>query len=101
MNKISNTIVITVIALFFAACSSTKDDHAMKNYSFPAEWEKHEGTWLIWPHDYGVIMSDYVDMIEDIWSSLPKRYTQVRESISLLIMTKSAIVSPPYCRMRE
>ena len=22
----------------------------LKNYTFPAEWEEHEATWLSWPH---------------------------------------------------
>jgi agmatine deiminase len=27
------------------------EQHLKKTYRFPAEWEKHEGTWLQWPHD--------------------------------------------------
>ncbi|HSR32339.1 MAG TPA: agmatine deiminase family protein, partial [Anaerolineae bacterium] len=27
------------------------DKGVHRNYRMPAEWEKHEGTWLQWPHD--------------------------------------------------
>ncbi|MCP4289510.1 MAG: agmatine deiminase family protein, partial [Gammaproteobacteria bacterium] len=29
----------------------TNQNPAPTNYHMPAEWEPHEGTWLIWPHD--------------------------------------------------
>lgn len=39
-------------------------------FTFPGEWEEHEGTWLIWPHNYGLIVPEYVDMIDDIWITM-------------------------------
>lgn len=76
MNKITITTIIAALTLLMASCSSIEDDHTLKNtvveYTFPAEWENHEGTWLIWPHNYGVIVSEYVDMIEDIWVTMTK-----------------------------
>ena len=41
-------------------------------FVMPGEWVEHEGTWLIWPHDYGVIEPEYVDMIDDIWVTMTK-----------------------------
>lgn len=38
----------------------------MSSYYFPAEEEKHEGTWLTWPHQYTYGM-EYREEIEDIW----------------------------------
>lgn len=74
MNKIVNAIIVTVMALFMISCSPKLDDDTTTNtpveYFFPAEWERHEGTWLIWPHDYGFITPEYVDMIEDVWFTM-------------------------------
>lgn len=30
---------------------TVKDTPAQAGFYMPAEWEKHEGTWLQWPHD--------------------------------------------------
>ena len=75
-NYISATLLVAISTLLLEACSSIKDDKILKEtaieYTFPGEWEKHEGTWLIWPHDYGVIESEYVDMIDEIWITMTK-----------------------------
>lgn len=75
-NYISATLLVAISILLLEACSSIKDDKILKEtaieYSFPGEWEEHEGTWLIWPHDYGVIESEYVDMIDEIWITMTK-----------------------------
>lgn len=66
-------LLATVFALFFTACSDSnddKDDDVTIEYRFPGEWEEHEGTWLIWPHDNGLIVPEYVDMIDDIWVTM-------------------------------
>ena len=66
--------MIVLSALLIGACSSFKDDKMLKEttveYVFPGEWELHEGTWLIWPHDNGVILPEYVDMIDDAWITI-------------------------------
>ena len=76
MNKFICRLLIIASALFVVACSSSPDDHSLHDikveYSFPAEWEEHEGTWLIWPHNFGVITPEYVDMIDDIWVTMTK-----------------------------
>lgn len=73
-NYISTTLMIVLSALLIGACSSFKDDKMLKEttveYVFPGEWELHEGTWLIWPHDNGVILPEYVDMIDDAWITI-------------------------------
>ena len=58
--------MITLLMTSFTACESNGVKNGAK-YTFPAEWEKHEGTWLIWPHTYGIITPEYVDLIDDIW----------------------------------
>ncbi|MBR4312861.1 MAG: agmatine deiminase family protein [Bacteroidaceae bacterium] len=76
MRKSFSTILIAASTLFMTACSSPDDDKIVENttveYTFPGEWEPHEGTWLIWPHDYGIIIPEYVDMIDDIWVTMTK-----------------------------
>lgn len=47
-------------------------------YWLPAEWERHEGTWLQWPHDH--IHDDYQLKLERIWLALTevlRRYETV------------------------
>ncbi|NDF17689.1 MAG: agmatine deiminase family protein, partial [Verrucomicrobia bacterium] len=48
--------------------SSTTIDWS--RYRFPAEWEKHEATWLAWPHNEGTwpgllepVRRTYLDII--------------------------------------
>lgn len=73
---IYTAMMIAISMLVIGACSSLKDDKILAEttveYTFPGEWEIHEGTWLIWPHDKGVIASEYVDMIDDIWITMTK-----------------------------
>ena len=38
----------------------------------PAEWEKHEGTWLQWPHDKAHRGEGYRAKLDDIWISMAK-----------------------------
>ena len=68
--------MIATAMLLIEACSSLEDDKILEEttveYTFPGEWETHEGTWLIWPHYNGVIAAEYVDMIDDIWVTMTK-----------------------------
>lgn len=67
----SIALIATSVALMVAACTpQDKEDGANTSFVFPGEWEEHEGTWLIWPHDYGLIVPEYVDMIDDIWITM-------------------------------
>ena len=64
-------LLMAAMILFAAGCSAPSDaDEISMQYVFPGEWEEHEGTWLIWPHDYGVIDPEYVDMIDDAWITM-------------------------------
>ena len=76
MKKSLHILLIIATAVFAISCSSLKDDKILKEttveYTFPGEWENHEGTWLIWPHNYGIITPEYVDMIDDIWITMTK-----------------------------
>ena len=66
-------LLLTVIMLFTTGCSALSNvEDVSIQYIFPGEWEEHEGTWLIWPHNYGVIEPEYVDMIDDIWVTMTK-----------------------------
>ena len=73
MKKITSVMLIAVVVLLMGACTSHEDDKVndvVVDYSFPGEWERHEGTWLVWPHNYGIIVPEYVDMIDDIWVTM-------------------------------
>ncbi|MEB8643473.1 agmatine deiminase family protein, partial [Bacillus cereus] len=41
-------------------------------FYMPAEWEKHEGTWLQWPHDKAHRGEGYRAKLDDIWISMAK-----------------------------
>ena len=75
MKKSISSLLIAV-SMLLAACLSDNNGDKTKDitveYTFPGEWEEHEGTWLIWPHNYGVITPKYVDMIDDIWVTMTK-----------------------------
>lgn len=72
LNHVGSVLFIALIALFMMSCRNREIDKTLVEYVFPGEWEEHEGTWLIWPHDYGIITPEYVDMIDDIWVTMTK-----------------------------
>lgn len=76
MNRSIRTLLIAAATLLVTACSTYEDnpkpDTTTAEYTLPGEWERHEGTWLIWPHNYGVITPEFVDMIDDIWVTMTK-----------------------------
>ncbi len=39
-------------------------------YTMPAEWERHEATWLSWPRKDGVSFSDRFDGVVEIWTQM-------------------------------
>lgn len=41
-------------------------------FYMPAEWEKHEGTWLQWPHNGTNKGEGYRDKLDDIWVTMAK-----------------------------
>lgn len=72
LNHIGSTLFIALLAMFMMSCGNREIDETMVEYTFPGEWEEHEGTWLIWPHNYGIITPEYVDMIDDMWVTMTK-----------------------------
>lgn len=75
IKKITTIVFIALSVLLMGACTShegDKVDDNVVNYTFSGEWEEHEGTWLIWPHNNGIIAPEYVDMIDDIWVTMTK-----------------------------
>lgn len=81
-------LLIAVLMLHLAACTRPADDVKVEETSvefiFPGEWETHEGTWLIWPHNYGLIEPEYVDMIDDIWITMT-RALHTGERVHLIV----------------
>ncbi|WP_289140129.1 agmatine/peptidylarginine deiminase [uncultured Brevibacillus sp.] len=41
-------------------------------FYMPAEWEKHEGTWLQWPHNGTNKGEGYREKLDDIWVTMAK-----------------------------
>ncbi|MGE7866018.1 agmatine deiminase family protein [Bacillus paramycoides] len=41
-------------------------------FYMPAEWEKHEGTWIQWPHDRTHRGKGYRSKLDDIWVTMAK-----------------------------
>jgi agmatine deiminase len=41
-------------------------------FRMPAEWEKHEATWLTWPRAEGISFPDAYETIPAMWASLAK-----------------------------
>ena len=63
---LSAMLLLTACSTDAAASNTNSADSIMSKYYFPAEEEKHEGTWLIWPHHYTYGI-EYREEIEDIW----------------------------------
>ena len=68
LNHVGSVLFIALIALFMISCRNREIDKTLVEYTFPGEWEER----LIWPHDYGIITPEYVDMIDDIWATMTK-----------------------------
>ena len=76
-------LLTAVILLFTTGCASqpTTAENS-SNFFFPGEEEKHEGTWLTWPHKYGynqdyyfeggIDGEVYVEMLEPVWIEMTK-----------------------------
>jgi agmatine deiminase len=41
-------------------------------YRMPAEWERHEATWLTWPRREGISFPDAFEIIPPMWANLAK-----------------------------
>src|SRR4051812_5765944 len=66
---------------------NTSQTPAALGYSMPAEWEKHEATWLGWPHNE----TDWpgkIDAIRWVYGEMVRRMTQ-GEIVRLLVNSKA------------
>ena len=57
-------------------------------FYMPAEWEKHEGTWLQWPHDKAHRGEGYRSKLDDIWVTMAKELHYGEMCILLYLMRK-------------
>ena len=51
-------------------------------YRMPAEWELHEGTWLIWPHEDTHVDSQL--QMEHLWLEMT-RALQAHETVHIIV----------------
>lgn len=78
MKKIKISILLITLTIICIGCYRNaessqylddKEDTTMNDYYFPSEEEKHEGTWLNWPHHYTYGI-EYRNEIENIWTKI-------------------------------
>ena len=100
-------LLVALSALLMTACSTSHDENnevpeISVEFTLPGEWEEHEGTWLIWPHNYGLIEPEYVAMIDDIWITMTEAlhtgekvhivaYNQTEQSRISGLLTESGV----------
>lgn len=68
-----------------------KDEFFMKNsfnFLMPAEWEKHEGVWLAWPHDKISFPHEHLEKVETRYVEIIKALTS-SETVMLLVLNKA------------
>lgn len=74
---------MSIVMLLMAGCSVQPNGGDAAKFLFPSEEEKHEGTWLTWPHKYaykqtyyfgeeGINGEVYVEMLEPTWIEITK-----------------------------
>jgi len=69
------------------AKNTTENPPAALGFSMPAEWEKHEATWLGWPHN----MSDWpgkIDTIRWVYGEIVRKIA-IGEVVRILVNNKS------------
>lgn len=87
MNKKLFVLFLALAMIFMTGCSLQPADPAAQEaedvYFFPAEEDKHEGTWLAWPHkyaekqpyyfgEYGIDGEAYAETLEPVWLEITK-----------------------------
>jgi len=95
------SIIISMILILFVSCSSTKGSMGEKKdaekekimteventddmkYAFPFEDEKHEGTWLQWPHDY-TYGKGFKGELDPIWIEMTRGLTS-GENVHIIV----------------
>jgi agmatine deiminase len=69
------------------AVRAVESSPAELGYSMPAEWEKHEATWLGWPHNSSD-WPDKLDTIRWVYGEMVKKISQ-GEIVRLLVRNKA------------
>ncbi len=69
------------------AASETPSTPAALGFSMPAEWERHEATWLIWPHN-PVDWPDKVDTVRWVYGEMVRKVCP-GEMVRILVNTKA------------
>lgn len=57
---------------------------AKAGYRMPAEWERHEATWLAWPHNRETWPKDQLESVKNIWVEIV-RVISPGEKVRLLV----------------
>ena len=66
-----------------ASASQTLSTPAALGFSMPAEWERHEATWLIWPHN-PIDWPDKIDTVRWVYGEIVRKITP-GERVRLLV----------------
>ena len=77
------SIFMAALVLLMTGCFAPQDEQDPSAFFFPGEEERHEGTWLAWPHKYsgkqphyfgqeGIDGEVYAEMLEPIWIEMTK-----------------------------
>ncbi|WFD11796.1 agmatine deiminase family protein [Tepidibacter hydrothermalis] len=91
------SIIVSMICMLCVGCTSptgniaekeekslTKADNTHNTkYVFPFEDEKHEGTWLQWPHDY-TYGKGFKDKLDPIWVEMTRGLT-LGENVHIIV----------------
>ena len=67
--------------------SETSPTPAALGFSMPAEWERHEATWLIWPHN-PADWPDKVDTVRWVYGEIARKVCP-GENIRILVNTRA------------
>src|SRR4030067_538825 len=65
-----------------------KKPPASLGFTRPAEWERHEGTWLSWPKDLATFPGKSLDAVEEVFIKAIKSL-QEKEKVFVLVDSKS------------
>src|SRR5664279_453391 len=65
----------------------TRATPAALGFTMPAEWERHEATWLIWPHN-PVDWADKVDTVRWVYGEIVRKICPA-ESVRILVNSKA------------
>lgn len=85
MYKLKKGIISSLCVAGLIGCGltvKTISQEPIGKYSMPLEEEKHEGTWLQWPHNY-TYGKGYKEDIQDIWVNMTKALT-IGENVHII-----------------